>query len=111
MDQFDLEDLCQAIGGNRDYQAMRLGFESKTDHRFRRMRARKLNAYEADQMACRAGLHPASVWPHWWPQDDEVTRMFVDIWTEGRGHAQTSPRELRRASAIGTLRLVEQGVY
>lgn len=111
MEGYDLQALCDHIGGTREYQAQRLGFTDKTDHRFRRMLHRQLTIDEADRLACRVGVHPSEVWPHYWPMEDAATKVFVGLWAQFRDHGTASPAELRRASAIGTFRLVEQGVY
>lgn len=36
----------------------------------------------ADLAAVRVGLHPGSVWPHWYPQQDHLTSIFTALEVE-----------------------------
>lgn len=51
-----------------------LGISGTTANRYRR---EGLSVKQADKLACRAGLHPANVWPEQWvdPVADLFTRL------------------------------------
>jgi hypothetical protein len=62
-DRFSFADLEAALGTARACDtAARIGASRETVYRWRR---RPLDAYAADHYACRAGLHPAEIWPEW----------------------------------------------
>lgn len=65
---YRLDELLAALGiagETRLDQARRLGVDPGHLHRLART---GLTEEMADRLACRAGLHPGTVWPHyWWP--------------------------------------------
>lgn len=50
-----------------------LGVTKRTVNRYRKS---GLSRQKADALACRAGLHPACVWPGW---VDETTHLFTRL--------------------------------
>lgn len=70
---FDLASLLEVAGEPSPHRfAIRLGISGST---ITRARDHELTWQQADTWACRAGFHPAEVWPHWYaevdPEDDE----------------------------------------
>lgn len=51
-----------------------LGISGATANRYRR---EGLSVKQADTLACRAGLHPANVWPDQWV--DSITDLFARL--------------------------------
>lgn len=60
----ELLDVLGIAGETRLAQACRLGLDPGHLHRLART---GLTEGMADRLACRAGLHPGTVWAHWWP--------------------------------------------
>lgn len=62
-------------------------------------RQRGVSYFDADLIACRLGLHPASLWPNWWAlEPSKRERDDRDYWRVLRAQALEESRRLRIAA-------------
>lgn len=65
---------------------------SSSGEAMKRYTERGLTAEQADRLACRAGFHPAEVWPSWWEDAERAA------YQEFRARKNETARRLYRAS-------------